>query len=304
MELSRAERIRVRDLWKDEAREFTPWLEDNIDLLSECLGMKLEVLPKEKRKLNGYEVDILARDKETDELVVVENQFGKSDHDHLGKLLTYMRLSKARVGVWVCDEPRLEHIEMVSWLNENLRGLALYLVKLDVFRIDESPPAPLFTVLTGPRKEVEEEIPERHRLRLEFWERLLRKSNEKTDLFGRRSPTTESWLSASAGKTGFAYVYVVLMDGARVELWIDTGEKEKNKKYFDELFRKKEEIEKAFGEELEWQRLNESRGCRICKIIAGGGLRQKSSWEDLQNKMVDAMVRLQKAFSEHIETLG
>ena len=278
--------VSVQDVWRSEARDFTPWLEENINILAERLGKELEVLPPEKKKLDGYEVDIIARDEDGNK-VIIENQFGRSDHDHLGKLLLYLRLSGARTGIWVCENPRPEHIEIVSWLNESLRDISLYLIKLEVFKIGDSLPAPLFTILVAPSKSMEE-IPLRYQLRRKFWKGLLDKSNRKTKLFARISPSMDSWISTGAGKSGLSYAYVIRIDGARVELYISTKEKSTNKRIFDELYSKKKEIEKEFGEELEWQRLDDKRACRIAKNIKDGGLKDKESWSSLQDRMVES----------------
>lgn len=279
MSISRLRRVSIREVWKNEEKDFTPWLEKNIDVLGETLGINLSVVEREKGVGRYFEADILAEDPEG-HYVVVENQFGESDHDHLGKLLTYLTNLEANTAVWICENPKPEHINAVRWLNETSPlDISFYLIKLEVFQIENSPPAPHLSVIAGPSEPTREagakkkELAERHVKRLEFWRQLLDRSKDKTDLFANVSPSKENWLSTGAGKTGLLYSYVILMDSARIELYIDTVEKEENKRIFDMPYKEKEQIEADFGEGLEWQRLDDKRASRIAKTIKGKGLK-------------------------------
>jgi len=307
MNVSRLEPVPLREVWHREEKDFTPWLEENIDILSEAIGIPLSVVEREK-KAGAFEADILA---ESDsDLVVIECQFGKSDHDHLGKILTYLTQLDAKIAVWICEDPRPEHAEVISWLNEST-DVSFYLVKLEVFRIGNSAPAPHFLVLSRPSPEAKavgeakKEIKERHRLRLEFWKELLDKSKARgIRLFENIKPSKENWISTGAGKSGLQYAYVILMNSSRIELYIDTGNGEENKKIFDQLHRQKEEIEKEFGGELDWQRLDDKRACRISvQVSRHAGLKNKDKWDEIQNAMIDTMVRFEKAFKEKILNL-
>jgi hypothetical protein len=307
MSISRLKRIPIREVWKNEEKDFTPWLEKNIDVLGETLGMSLSVVERERAVGKFFEADILAEDQNGD-YVVIENQFGESDHDHLGKLLTYLTNLEAKTAVWICENPRPEHINVIDWLNEICPpDIRLYLIKLEVFQIENSPPAPHLSVIAAPSEPTKEagtkkkELAERHLKRLEFWRQLLDKSRGKTDLFVNVSPSKENWLSTGAGRTGLSYCYVILMDSARVELYIDTPRKEENKRIFDALYKERERIEADFGERLEWQRLDDRKASRIARTIEGKGLKDVDAWADLQEKMIDAMIRLERAFKERIK---
>jgi hypothetical protein len=309
MVVSRLKRVPVRHVWRNEERDFTPWLKENIDILAEALGMELSVVEREAKVGEYFEVDLLAEGPNGD-YVVIENQFGKSDHDHLGKLVTYLTNYEAKTALWICEDPQPEHIEAIDWLNKNTPpDVAFYLVKLEVFQIENSPPAPHFSIVSQPSKQIKEagamagELAERHVKRLEFWKQLLEKSREKTGLFSNVSPSKECWLTTGAGKSGLGYVYVILMDSARIELYIDTGDANKNKKIYDELHKKKQEIETDFGEELEWQRLDDKRASRIAKIVTSRGLKDIDDWPSIQDKMIDAMIRFEKALTKHIRQL-
>ena len=131
----------------------------------------------------------------------------------------------------------------------------------------------------------------------------MEKSNAKTDLFSNVSPSKEDVIGTGAGKSGLSYKYVILKSSARIELYIDTGDKDRNNQIFDQLYSKRQEIESDFGEDLEWQRLDDRRACRIAKTVENKGLWDKDDWPMIQDKIIDAMIRFEKALSKHIQRL-
>mgnify|MGYP000120728751 CR=1 FL=1 len=312
MLIGRLQKVPVREVWKNEEKDFTPWLEENLDILGDSIGFNLSIIEREKRVGRYFEVDILAEDP-SGNYVIIENQFGKSDHDHLGKLLTYMINLGAKTAIWICENPKPEHIQVINWLNEiSPQDTSFYLIKLEVFKIEESPPAPYFSVIVKPTEELKEVGKEKTELvsirigniRREFWSSLLKKIKSRhIKLFSTISPSNDNWISTGAGITGLSYYYVILMDSARIELYIDTGNKERNKEIFDRFYAEKEDIEREFGDELEWRRLDEKRSSKITKTVINKGLRDEESWDEIQDKMIDAMIRLEAAFRNRIMKL-
>ncbi|GBC96746.1 hypothetical protein HRbin16_02555 [bacterium HR16] len=309
MNVGRLQRVPLREIWAHEAQNFTTWLTKNLDILEEVTGLRLSPVEREKRA-GAFFADILAED-ENGNLVVIENQLGSTDHEHLGKLITYMSNLDVKTAIWIASAPRVEHEKAVNWLNEvSPADTAFFLLKIEAVRIDDSPPAPLFTVIAGPSSEQREignarkEFAERHRLRWAFWEQLLdRVRKRELSLFERISPSTQHWISAGAGRSGIGYAFVIRMESAQVEIYIDTGDEDENKRIFDTLRARKEAIEQAFGGELDWQRLEGKRACRIRYLIEGGGLQDKERWEQIQENMIDAMIRLENAFRRPIREL-
>jgi hypothetical protein len=243
--------------------------------------------------------------------VIVENQLGKSDHDHLGKLITYLTALEAKTAIWIVSDPRPEHVRAIAWLNES-RSASFYLFKVEAVKIGDSPPAPLFTLIVGPSEEghdigeTKEELAERYIIRQRFWTGLLDRAKGKTKLHANISPSRENWISTGAGKSGLSLNYAIRQHDAQVELYIDRGKEleRENKAIFDALLGSKTEIEQAFGAPLEWQRLEEKRACRIRQEIKIGGYRDDDKWPKLQEAMIDAMVRLEKAMRPHIDKLS
>jgi len=307
--IGKIDRVPLRDVWKHEAMDFTRWLEDNIEVLNDILDVNLTTAEREK-DAGDFSVDLVAEDDKGNQ-VVIENQLEKSNHEHLGKLITYLTAVGARTAIWIVSDPRPEHINAVSWLNES-RAASFYLLKVEAIRIGDSEPAPLLTLIVGPSKEVREvgetkkELAERYEIRHEFWTGLLDHAKTKTKLHAGHSPGEYNWMGTGAGTSGLAYVYALTKHAATVELYIDRGKEAEaeNKTIFDQLLAAKEEIERVFGEPLEWQRLEDRRACRIRKEITVGGWRDDpAKWPDVYAAMVDAMIRLEKALKPHVQKL-
>jgi hypothetical protein len=307
--IGKLQRVELREVWSSEAFDFTPWLQDNLDALNELIDLTLTSAEKEQTA-GDFAVDLVAED-ETGNLVIIENQLEKSDHDHLGKLITYLTAIGAKVGIWIVSDPRPEHIGAITWLNES-RAADFYLLKVEAVKIGDSPPAPLLTLIVGPSEtsravgETKEDLAERYLLRQHFWTDLLNKAKTKTRLHANISPGQRSYISVGAGKSGLSFNYTIRKHDATVELYIDRGKdsENENKMIFDNLYSSKEPIEAVFGESLDWQRLESKRACRIEKSIELGGYRDdESKWPEIQDAMIDSMIRLEKALRPHIEKL-
>lgn len=309
MSIGKIDRMPLREIWKHEAYDFTTWLENNIDVLSEELNVNL-TNPESEQNAGDFSVDILAED-ENSNLVVIENQLNKSDHDHLGKLLTYLTAFEAKIGIWIVSEARPEHISTITWLNESAAA-DFYLFKIEAIKIGDSEPASLFTLIVGPSEETREvgvkkkELAERHKIRKKFWESLLEKAKKKTKLHSSISPTIYNWIGSGAGISGLSYNYSITRHTAKVELYIDRGKdsKEENNKIFEKLKANKDEIEKTFEGNLNWEKLEEKRACRISKKFKKGGYKDEDNWNEIHEELIDAMINLEKALSPFIKELN
>lgn len=301
------QRVHLRNVW-DRELNFSAWLQENIESVNEVTDLSLASAEREQ-SAGAFSVDLVAED-DSGNTVIIENQLGKSDHDHLGKLITYLTAIRAQCAVWIVSDPRPEHVAAVSWLNESSNA-DFYLLKVEAIKIEESPPAPLLTLIVGPSEETREvsvtkkEMAERYELRRRFWSALLPMAKEKTRLHANVSPGRKGWIGASAGKRGLSYNYVIKKDQANVELYIDRGKDadDENLAIFDTLSASKANIEAAFGGQLEWERLDSRRACRIKAMVSASGYREQSAWTAIQTDMIDAMVRLEQALRAHIGNL-
>ena len=303
--IGRIQRVKLREVWSHEAFDFTTWLEDNADVLFEATGLQLTGMEREQ-PAGDFSVDLVAQDQDGN-VVVIENQLEKSNHDHLGKVLTYLVGLQARRAVWIVADPRPEHVAVVAWLNEG-SSADFYLLKLEAIRIGDSEPAPLLTQIVAPSEATREvgrtkqEMAERERLRYRFFEGLLQHAKAKTQLHANISPGKANWAGTGAGITGVAFNYVLRRHDAQVELYIDTPDAGDNQRMFQALVVKKETIEDKFGSQLEWDSKEGRRACRIRKTYAQGGYRDEGDREAVYEELSEGMVRLERALRPHLKT--
>lgn len=303
-------KVPLRGIWEHEAKDFSSWLADNIEVLSEKLDFSLSVVEKNKT-VGSFFIDILAED-EQGRPVIIENQLEQTNHDHLGKIVTYISSMDAKTGIWITSRPRAEHKKAIEWLNEATPAdVRFYLVKMEAVRIGKSEPAPLFTIVAKPEEEAKlrgeekKKLARRHVLRKKFWTQLLAKAKRKTDLHSNISPGIWNWIGTGAGKSGLSFIYAISKKEGWTEFYIDRGKgnQKQNKKWFDIFFRNKKRIEKTFGDTLDWERLDDKRASRIAKRYKGVGLYDEEKWDRLQSRMIDGMIRLERALRDHIKEL-
>lgn len=301
--------MRLREVWKHEATDFTTWLEENIDVLNDALSLNLVSVDREQ-SAGDFSVDLVGEDS-SGNIVVVENQLERSDHDHLGKLITYLTSLEAKTAIWIVSEPRAEHVKAISWLNES-SSAQFYLVKVEAIKIETSEPAPLLTLITGPNEEAikagnaKKEMAERYLTRKRFWDALLKKAKEKTKLHSGISSSHYNWIGSSVGyPNGINLNYGVRQHDAQVELYIDSDRDsgDGNKVVFDHLLENKESIEQSFGGPLEWMPMESKRACAIRKKISVGGYKDESQWDEAHEELISAMIALDSSIKPHIKEI-
>lgn len=301
MTVGKITRVPLREVWAHEAYDFTAWLAKNLDVLNEVLDFEL-VSAEREQAAGDFSVDMVGEDGDG-HTVVVENQLEKSDHDHLGKVLTYLSALDAKAAVWIVARARPEHTQAVVWLNESTAA-DFYLIQLEAVRIGDSPAAPLFTRIAGPSVEGravgarKRESSEREDLRREFWSQLIEAAAAKTDLHARCTPTNAYWIQAASSISGLNWDYAVKANDMRVELYMDRNEPAETQALFDAIHRKKAAIEGAFGSPLEWDEREGRRSCNICFNLPGGGLDDRGRWPETIERAVDTMLRLEGALRE------
>ena len=308
--IGRLKRVPLREIWRNEARDFTTWLAENIETLGEEIGIPLSIISREKA-VGNFSLDLIAEDSDG-QIAIIENQLEKTDHDHLGKVITYLSNLDAKTAIWVSSNPREEHIKAIDWLNEfTPEDVSFFLVRIEAVKIGNSEPAPMFTVVAEPTEisksvgKEKKEYAERHHLRKDFWTQLIEKIQGRTRLHANLSPVTYHWIGTGGGKSGVSYNYAITNDYVASEVYLDRGKDypNLNKERFDYLFEHKKEIERTFGGQIVWERLDKKRASRIVIRFSGFGLRDKETWDEAQEKMIDSMIRLEKAFKPFIEKL-
>lgn len=301
-------RLEIREAWPHEAYDFTTWMQQNIGILGDAVGIDFDSAEKEQ-PAGTFSADIVAvtGDGRT---VVVENQFGKSDHDHLGKLITYLVAFDADCAIWIVEEARPEHIAAITWLNEQ-GSIDAFLVKAQAIRIDDSAPAPLFTRIVGPdeetkqRGEQKQQLRERHLLRHEFWSKLIPVAVQRHTLPTHTTAGYRTWLGTGSGIPGLSYNYGLTREGTKAELYIDRGDRASNEGIFEHLKAHKDSIAQEVATKINWDPMNGRRGCRIAvRHTNQGYVAPEGDWPALIEEMVGSMVLLKRALEPHLSTIA
>lgn len=307
--IQKIKRVPLRELWRKEDKDFTKWLEEHIDFLNDAIGFDISIESREE-KVGPFKVDLYGEDNFGNK-VIIENQLEKTDHNHLGQLITYLTNLGANIAIWICKEPTEEHIKAIDWLNEvSPDDISFYLIKLEAIRIgDESPAGPLFTIVKRPTTEKKQiglekkEYAQRHVFREKFWTQFLAEINKKNSLFANISPSTDNWIGIGMGRGGFNLNLVISKKYARAEIYINRGEMEENKKAFDSLYALKDEIEKEFGGKLTWERMEDNVTSRIKHQLDGVNITNEEDWPKMNEFIIDSAERIHKAFKDPIRKI-
>lgn len=314
-EIDRLRTVPIRDVWQDEARDLTPWLADNLDALSEALGIDLE-LEGTEISVGPFRADLVLRNANTGEPVVVENMMAKSNHDHVGKLITYAAGLDAEHAVLVAESFSREHRSALQWLNTNSTdSVHFFGVELKAWRIGDSLPAPQLDVVVEPdewKRSIRAEtrtLSKTERAYREFWTEFLPEFQARHPQWSRRkTPAKGHWMNFPAGLAGLHYSVNFCRPGKRrrfrVELYVSAGDKETATARFDALGRTREAVEAQVGESLQWDPLEQSTACRIASYYPDdASVEDRDRWADLRGWAIERMGAFRDAFRPHIEEL-
>lgn len=307
--IGKIKKIDPREIWRYEAKDFTPWLAKNIDYLNDVLNIDISVQTVEGN-VGPYFVDIYGEDSSGNK-IIIENQLEKSDHTHLGQILTYLVNLDANIAIWITTNPSEEHQKVVEWLNETTPdNMCFYLVQIEGIKIEgQTSVAPLFTVVEGPtqeRKKIgaeKKEYAQRHTVRKQFWTQLIDAMNQKNSLCQNVSPGTDAWIGIALGTSGVGLNLVISKNYARAEIYINRGDIQKNKEVFDHFYSLKDQIEKDFGGPLIWERMDDRVTSRIKYQLDGVSVFNEEDWQKMNDFMIDATSRLHKAFKDPVQKL-
>ena len=303
--LGKIKKHELREIWRNESMDFTTWMEGNLDHLSQVLGWELSFEARE-HSVGPFFVDILAID-ERGERVVIENQLERTDHAHLGQIITYCANLGAKTCIWISKEPRQEHINAVNWLNKET-ALNIYLIKVEAISIDASKPAALFQIICRPDEDLrlaalaDGELTPRGRFNIEFWTQLNRKCARVLPGFLCRKPHKYHFHSQAGGRPGFSFSFLITSKYYGVNLYIDTNNAELNEMALNQLKDDRSQIEREFGQTLSFDLLPGKRACRILHIIGAGDI-MKLDHDQVQRELIDHMLRLERTFKRRIQNL-
>ena len=317
MEIRFATTVPLREVWEHEQYDFSDWLAENIEFLNEHLPYELDPDSLQSEAAAGaFSVDIIG-DVAIDESdagtakVILENQLEPTNHDHLGKVLTYLAAYEAKVGIWISGAARPEHTKAIQWLNDH-SDADFWLFELEAIRIGESAVAPVLRRIVGPSLLSKRAKAERHgdeekaARRQAFWEVLIRIGEAR---MGREHPATSNprrsghtW-SSVGGISGVGYQYGLKSHAMWVQLRITNQSAALNQWYFDRLYEQRDEIHEDFGGSLEWRSEEGVLACTVQHSIPGGGLEDEDRWDAIAENAVDAMERLYRSTRNRVLAL-
>ena len=307
MKLGKLIEVPLRDVWNHEQYDFSDWLAqpENIDELGDVIGLTLTNIETEKF-VGAYRCDIVASDETTGLTVLIENQLEPSNHDHLGKIITYASGLKAAVVVWIVSSAREEHRSAIEWLNDHTdAGISFFLIEIHAMRIGDSAPAPMFKIIEQPNdfnKETKREPKdnlerESYARRVEFWTRLNEILEMRNFPFNRRKATTSASYDFAIG-TSVCHLCMTLVnkDGfIRVLMWIPDS-----KEQFDMLYSHKDEIESKLGRELDWDRMDNKKASWISLHIPGLDFDHRDNYDVLINESLDWLIKMRTVFKPYL----
>ena len=308
MKIGKLQEVEIRNLWHHEQYDFSAWLikDDNIALLNEKLGLTLVDINTEAY-VGAYRCDIVAVDETTGIKVIIENQLENSNHDHLGKIITYASGLDAKVIVWIVKEARDEHRSAIEWLNNNTsKDINFFLIELHAYKIGDSDPAPMFQIIEQPNDFIKESksnksadaMNKRQSERVEFWTIFNEHIINRGKPFNVRKATTDHWYDIAIG-TSAAHISVTLINKESyvgVELYINS-----NKALFDKLYEDREDIEKQLGFKMDWQRLDSAKASRVLYRIEGLNFDDHSNYDSLIDEAIDKVIKMKSVFKDRVK---
>ena len=302
--------VSIRKVWPDEAKNFTPWLAKNATLLGEALSMNLRH-EKTEAAVGRYSADLVFVDEDDGARVVVENLFHDTDHDHVGKLITYVAGLEAAYGVLVAPKFLDEHSSALNYLNNISRDkYGFFGVVLEAWCIGDSLPAPRLRVEVKPDN-WGRTVKSQHDARLSttelayqrFWDEFIPEFHRAHPGWSKASvPNKGNWMNFRSSKSNLLTYSASFCRSSgkpalRVEAYIDNPDETISKATFDKLYERKEDIEHIVGSELEWDRLDTKRAARVSKYFSGAiGVSEEERWAEARKWLIQELANMRQAF--------
>ncbi len=308
MKMGRLKEIDIRKVWSHEQYGFSKWLatESNIQELGNVLNLSLTDVETEK-SVGNYRCDILCRDELTGKAVLIENQLEATNHDHLGKIITYASGLEAAVIVWIVGEAREEHASAIEWLNKHTdEEVAFFLVEIHVYAIGDSLPAPQFQIIQQPNDFAKTakalahkgSLTETESRRIEFWTRLNDEIDNRGKPFNKHKASSDHWYNVAVGSSQCQISIELVNKDHRIRVSMEIAD---NKELFDTFKEHEEEIETTVGEKLNWYRMDGKKASVISTYIPGLDFEKQDNYPELMNEIIRKVLLFKKAFAPYIQ---
>ncbi len=313
--LSRLERVELRDVWETEDRDFTPWLakEENLKLLGETIGMGLELEATEKN-VGPFRADILCKNTDDDSWVLIENQIERTDHKHLGQLLTYGAGLDAINIVWIASNFTEEHRAALDWLNKITDDkFRFFGLEIEALRIDNSPPAPRFNIISKPNnwsKFVSQEArkisqgitTETQALYYRYWENFAKYLESTRSALPPQNPKTEGGhrFIRIINRVAIAVTISLTNQRISVEILLETSNRAFNKALFHFLLEDKEAIENEVGFALEWEESPDQDRSKMRLHKTTPDLKDETDWSNQYAWLEEMVLKFDEVFRNRV----
>lgn len=312
MKLGRLEKLDLRSYWKKEATDFTPWLaqEENIQLLSETIGIELEVQSQEE-SVGPFSADILCKDTINDHFVLIENQLEKTDHTHLGQLMTYAAGLDAVTVIWIAQKFTEEHRAALDWLNRITDDTFTFFgIEIELYKISDSPPAPMFNIVSKPndwtkqvkRSATSQNATDTKLLQQEYWQGLKDFMELKKSFVKMQNPLPQHWTNIAIGRSNFHLSASVNSRDNSINIWLNImgdSAKENYEKLYEISYEKSfEEINK----DLVWDKM-EGRKMSAVMLKTQRNFTDKNDWNNQFVWFKDNLERFTKYFKVNVAKL-
>ena len=310
MQLGKIREVDLREVWPNEAQSFTPWLQAHPEELGEVLGLELEF--EKEKSVGAFSLDLFGTDLNTGKHVVVENQLERSDHSHLGQLLTYAGGLESGTVVWIAKEIRQEHRAALEWLNSVTNSETNFFgVEIKAIRIGDSAPAPWLDLVVQPNswskslKENASNLNESDRSKAygEFWQGLIEELSEKYPEFNGRTAWGRPWFPSTIGTSGVTINLVFSSKGLRVEYYLGSADAAVNQSRFEALMGVRAHLEKSIKAELDWELLDGKKACRISLYgPADSDVENRANWNQYSAWFLEAFDKMRGAVGQEFRS--
>lgn len=307
MELGKLKEVDIRKVWQHEQYDFSNWLskDDNINQLGDTLNLSLTDVETEKF-VGSYRCDIICKDEITGKNVLIENQLEPTNHDHLGKIITYASGLDASVIIWIVESAKEEHSSAIEWLNKHTdEDVSFFLIEVHAYTIGDSKPAPYFKIIQQPNDFVKQvkniskntELNDSQSNRLEFWNRFNDMLDKMGRPFNKRKATADHWYSVVVGSSQ-CHISIDLVNREhkiRISMWIPN-----NKELYDTFYLNKDSIEKSLGYLISWDKLEGKKAACAYTFIEGLDFNNKDNYDSLMITIIKKVEQFRDSFKPYI----
>lgn len=296
----------LRSVWHNEAYDFTTWLceDENLELLGNTLGLEIDLIQREA-PAGAFSIDILAEEANSGRKIIIENQLENSNHEHLGKIITYASAKEAEIVIWIVKKARDEHRQAIEWLNEKTdENIEFYLLEIELWKIGNSAIAPKFNIISAPNGWLKTTktaaVPSNpyQTIQYEYWEKFLEYADKNSKYISQKHTTANArtWMNINADYSKCKICLTMSIQKKQIKAMIYFNNKDKDE--FERFKLYEDDINQRFDNRLEW--ITWKKDCTI-RLIENADFLDKSDWDRQFQWLCDSSEKLKKVIDEYKE---